>query len=299
MLGVKRVCSIPLGSTDVNDIKLVSIVFALAIILFFTLPVDAFAVDVPINIPAGTPANPCLPDLCFNPDYVKVNQFDTVTWTNLGGTHTSTSGTPGNADGTWHSGIIPNGMTFTHNMDTPGIFPYYCQIHPWQTATVEVLPKDNPVSIPTTAANPFCAATLNYCFNPESLTVTQGELVTWTNNDPTDHHTTTSGVPGSPDGSWDSGGGPLLTDGLQFGDSFTLDTSTLAPGTYPYYCQYHPWQVGILTITSTPSYHSVQIFDTQKWGPDNITILDDDFVTWNNADPTFSQHSSVSGSSES
>jgi len=229
MLGVKRVCSIPLGSTDVNDIKIVSIVFALAIILFFTLPVDAFAVDVPINIPAGTPANPCLPNLCFNPDYVIVNQFDTVTWTNLGGTHTSTSGTPGNADGTWHSGIIPNGMTFTHNMDTPGIFPYYCQIHPWQTATVEVLPADNPVSIPITAGNPLCANTLNDCFNPESLTVTQGELVTWTNNDPTDHHTTTSGVPGSPDGFWDSGGGPLLTDGLQFGDSFTLDTSTLAP----------------------------------------------------------------------
>ena len=86
------------------------IVFVLGIILFSSLTDDAFAVDVPVAIPAGTPPNPCLPNLCFTPDVAVVNQFDTVTWTNNGGSHTSTSGSPGNTDNRWDSGIIAPGV---------------------------------------------------------------------------------------------------------------------------------------------------------------------------------------------
>ena len=36
---------------------------------------------------------------------------------------------------------------------------------------------------------------------------------------------------------------------VQPGQAFTLDTSELQPGNYPYFCRLHPWMVGEITVT--------------------------------------------------
>jgi plastocyanin len=50
-----------------------------------------------------------------------------------------------------------------------------------------------------------------------------------------------------PDGTFDSL--TVAPNGILPGTSFTLDTSNLAPGTYHYFCDFHPWMQGTLTVT--------------------------------------------------
>lgn len=65
-------------------------------------------------------------------------------------------------------------------------------------------------------------------FDPPVLQVPLGQTVTWTNRDAI-AHTTTSGVPGVPDGKWDG----QLYSGATFSFSFTRT------GTYAYFCRFH------------------------------------------------------------
>src|SRR5207249_4883363 len=62
--------------------------------------------------------------------------------------------------------------------------------------------------------------------------------ITWTGMAPT--RTLTSGL------LFDSS--PTREQYLLPGDSFTLDTTTLDPGQYLYYCTLHPWMVGSITV---------------------------------------------------
>jgi plastocyanin len=60
---------------------------------------------------------------------------NTITWTNNDNmVHTVTSRT-----GLFDSGLIEAGMTWTYTFDTPGIYNYYCTLHPWTNGTVTVL----------------------------------------------------------------------------------------------------------------------------------------------------------------
>ena len=113
------------------------------------------------------------------------------------------------------------------------------------STTVEAaLVADHSISIPQDSSLPGsegptdCTSQPDACYNPESLVVTQGEIVEWTNDDGVpEGHTATSD-----DGFWDSG---ILLPG----ESFQLDTSSLSPDVYPYHCIVHPWQVGTFVIT--------------------------------------------------
>ena len=85
-------------------------------------------------------------------------------------------------------------------------------------------------------------------FNPASLTINQGDTVTWTNAAAALHHTSTSGSPpGTPDRLWDSG--TLIQSGTK---TFSMTFSNFAPRTYPYFCGFHFsfGMVGSLTITN-------------------------------------------------
>src|SRR3954463_13526015 len=65
-------------------------------------------------------------------------------------------------------------------------------------------------------------------FSPSSVTIHPGDTVRWTWS--ASFHSTTSGIPGAPNGIWDSG---ILTQGATF--SHTFDST----GTFPYYCTPH------------------------------------------------------------
>lgn len=77
----------------------------------------------------------------FTPDVLNVKAGTTVTFVNTDGTtHTVTSVTPGtaNADGTFDSGFIKPGKTFTYTFNTPGTYDYACMIHSQMRGTVVV-----------------------------------------------------------------------------------------------------------------------------------------------------------------
>ena len=60
----------------------------------------------------------------------------TVTWTNNDQAmpHTVTA-----VDGSFDSGQLSPGQTFSFTFDKPGEFEYYCTLHPWMRAKVEVM----------------------------------------------------------------------------------------------------------------------------------------------------------------
>ena len=59
----------------------------------------------------------------------------TVTWTNRdpGMVHTVTA-----VDGSFDSGFMNEGDTFSFTFNTPGEFEYFCGPHPWMRAKVQV-----------------------------------------------------------------------------------------------------------------------------------------------------------------
>jgi len=69
----------------------------------------------------------------------------------------------------------------------------------------------------------------NGTFTPANLTISQGDIVRWTNSSIL-IHTTTSGTFGTPDGRWNSG---------DIGPSFSFSQQFNSAGTFPYFCSYH------------------------------------------------------------
>ena len=203
----------------------------------------------------------------FNPGSVSVAQGGSVSWTNLGyENHTVTSYSitvPVNfegltiqiplPDGKFDSlrthGPIVSGETWT--LDTKGTAPitgalplgthkYFCQFHPWMRASLTVGTSGS-----TTASvnidhhsggtAQWFSATASWGFTPQVTTVKQGTMITVTNDGHIPHTITsyTHIIPVQiayktimipiPDGVFDSG--PIIP-----GQSFSLDTSHLAPG---------------------------------------------------------------------
>ncbi|VFJ14556.1 cupredoxin domain-containing protein [Candidatus Nitrosocosmicus franklandus] len=83
----------------------------------------------------------------------------------------------------------------------------------------------------------------NPSYAPDSITVSKGDIITVTNDD-AQPHTLTSGS-----GPQDPNSAKLFDTGiLMSGDSAEVDTTTLEPGDYQYYCTVHPFMTGSLTV---------------------------------------------------
>jgi len=71
----------------------------------------------------------------YNINVLMVPLGSTVTWTNHDPSqvHTVTA-----VDGTFDSGFLNEGQTFSFTFDTPGEFEYFCGPHPWMRAKLMV-----------------------------------------------------------------------------------------------------------------------------------------------------------------
>lgn len=99
-------------------------------------------------------------------------------------------------------------------------------------------PGASPVASP--AASPAAAAEVtvhikDFFMDPGTITVKPGTKVTWINDGPTIHTTTSTSHPAV----WDSG---ILQVGQKFSYVFTK------PGDYPYWCSLHPQMVGTVIV---------------------------------------------------
>lgn len=73
-------------------------------------------------------------DFAFDPGSVTVDAGATVTWTNMGSSpHTVTAD-----DGSFDSGTLDPGGTFSFTFDTAGTVSYHCAIHPNMVGSVAV-----------------------------------------------------------------------------------------------------------------------------------------------------------------
>ncbi len=86
----------------------------------------------------------------------------------------------------------------------------------------------------------------NLVFSPSSVTIHPGDTVRWTWG--ASFHSSTSGIPGAPNGIWDS---MILSQGATFSHTFN------STGTFPYYCIPHGGCCGMVgtvsVVSSTPS----------------------------------------------
>ena len=80
--------------------------------------------------PAPTPVTVDMTHFTFSPKDITVPVGTTVTWVNQDqAAHTATSGSGGASDGTWDSGTVRNGQSFSFTFTKAGTFPYYCTFH--------------------------------------------------------------------------------------------------------------------------------------------------------------------------
>lgn len=203
---------------------------------------------------------------CYNPYSLEIQVRDTVVWNNVDtAAHTVTAGTSADGpSGVFDSGLFLSGTIFEFTFDDAGVYPYFCMVHPWMTGEIIVNEFEEIVAIPEEpspepvseepvmeekpsgpvevamavgSAIPGCEETLE-CYLPYQIEISSGEPVTWNNNDSATH-TVTSGMPGSPDGVFDSG---MVLSGGTFEFTFTES------GEYPYYCMVHPWMTGKVMV---------------------------------------------------
>lgn len=70
----------------------------------------------------------------FAPSQIDVLPGETVTWMNMSErNHTVTAD-----DGSFDSGVLTNGDTYSRRFTAPGAYPYHCAIHPFMTGKVAV-----------------------------------------------------------------------------------------------------------------------------------------------------------------
>jgi plastocyanin len=78
-------------------------------------------------------------DDAYEPNPAQVEAGGTVTWINNDSTpHTATSGQGAEPDGTFDSGILQQGESFSSTFETAGEYPYFCTLHPNMVGTVSV-----------------------------------------------------------------------------------------------------------------------------------------------------------------
>jgi len=144
------------------------------------------------------------------------------------------------------------------------------------------------VSIPFGAYNPELNTPTEVWYDPPIINVKVGDTITWSNDDQ-EGHTVTSGNSagrfgwmsdkegkfGEPDGFFDSG--RFMPD-----NSWTYTFEN--PGTFSYYCTFHPWMEGIVNVEQTiPDYphdatgKKIETFPAIQFTPDGLIEFD---ITW-------------------
>ena len=78
-------------------------------------------------------------DECYVPSKITIKPGETVYWQNQDAAfHSVTSGFYDDPDGLFDSGHIDPYEMFSYTFDEPGMYPYYCTLHPWMAGQIKV-----------------------------------------------------------------------------------------------------------------------------------------------------------------
>jgi plastocyanin len=112
-----------------------SIIAVLAVILAACSPAAPAAVEPQSGgASASNSAAVEMKGFAFNPKELTVKVGTKVTWTNKDSAGHDVKA----VDGSWGSGTLTNGQTFSMVFDKEGTFAYVCTFHPGMTGTVIV-----------------------------------------------------------------------------------------------------------------------------------------------------------------
>ncbi|MCV0413141.1 plastocyanin/azurin family copper-binding protein [Nitrosarchaeum sp.] len=76
-------------------------------------------------------------DSCYIPSKISIKSGDSVTWLNEDAAfHSVTSGYYGNQSGLFDSEYLDPEEYFTFIFENPGIYDYFCTLHPWMKGQV-------------------------------------------------------------------------------------------------------------------------------------------------------------------
>jgi plastocyanin len=192
----------------------------------------------------ATEASVSVLDRSFSPGSVTIAPNGTVQWTNVSGRdHTVTAD-----DGSFDSGTLIEGATWSLTFDAPGVYPYFCVIHPDMRGVVSVgtdgesppatvppppppsstNPPPPPDTTPSTPDSRPATGTVNiidFAYDPGSSSIRVGDTLVWENFGAAPHTVTAE------DGSFTSGN---LSSGQTYRRTFTTT------GTFTYFCTLHP-----------------------------------------------------------
>ncbi|MBI5697758.1 MAG: hypothetical protein HZC29_04565 [Thaumarchaeota archaeon] len=89
---------------------------------------------VTIKMTEGAASNTKCNDTCYAPSNIKVALGGTILWDNVdSAAHTATA-----SDGSFDSGLLLAGKSFSYKFDTAGTFGYACTVHPWMKGIITV-----------------------------------------------------------------------------------------------------------------------------------------------------------------
>ncbi|MEC4848734.1 MAG: cupredoxin domain-containing protein [Nitrosarchaeum sp.] len=76
-------------------------------------------------------------DSCYIPSKISIKSGDSVTWLNEDAAfHSITSGYYGNQSGLFDSEYLDPEESFTFIFENPGVYDYFCTLHPWMKGQV-------------------------------------------------------------------------------------------------------------------------------------------------------------------
>jgi plastocyanin len=192
------------------------------------------------------------------------NSGTTLVWTNLDTTlHTVTADVIDSLTGrpSFDSGDLERGRSFAHTFDAPGIVTYHCAKHPDEQGSI-IVAATQTIEIHDAA------------FEPNTLTITPGTSVVWTNRDSTSHTITLADHDAA-------GPEPIAASApLQLRDTFAYTFTTI--GNFAYRSSTHPEQTGTITVAA-PTRRSASIRIHDDWfDPSPLPIPTGGTVTWTN-----------------
>jgi plastocyanin len=123
-----------IGELGVDNPARTSIATIIACALALGILLATALILAPIARAQGNQQMVSIRDFFFSPARISVPPGTKVTWVNQGTTaHTVTAD-----DGSFDSGTLPPGQSFSHTFRSRGTVPYHCELHPVMRGSVTV-----------------------------------------------------------------------------------------------------------------------------------------------------------------
>ena len=134
--GAKRIILLNRGKVPGWVAPLLSIVFVVILVGYFAATAYALANPQQANGGPTVYISETPVSWQYSPQQIKVvlGVNSTVTWLSRSISYDTVT----DRGGTFASGPIPPGGTFTFTFTSPGVYSYYCLYHPWMTGTITV-----------------------------------------------------------------------------------------------------------------------------------------------------------------